>query len=89
MKTKVLLCLGIVLGIFYAGGETAAQSEVALATRAAKLQALSEKLKKPVGPERPHRVKRTRSKAKAASTAETNIRELSGPGRKENHRHLI
>jgi hypothetical protein len=42
----VLLYLGIVLGIFYAGGETAAQSEVALATRAAKLQALSEKLKK-------------------------------------------
>ena len=46
MKTKVLLCLGIVMGIFYAGGQTAAQSEVALASSAAKLQALSEKLKK-------------------------------------------
>ena len=46
MKTKVLLCLGIVMGIFYAGGQTAAQSEVALATRANKLQALAEKLKK-------------------------------------------
>jgi hypothetical protein len=46
MKTNALLCLGIVLGILYSGGPAAAQSEVALATRAAKLQALSEKLKK-------------------------------------------
>jgi hypothetical protein len=46
MKTNALLCLGIVLGILYSGGPTAAQSEVALATRTAKLDVLSEKLKK-------------------------------------------
>ena len=46
MKTKLLLCLGIVLGIFYSGSAAAAPSEVAIATRTAKLQALSEKLKK-------------------------------------------
>jgi hypothetical protein len=46
MKTKLLFCLGIVLGIFYSGSAAAAPSEVAIATRTAKLQALSEKLKK-------------------------------------------
>ena len=46
MKTKLLLCLGIVLGIFFSASAAAAPSEVAIATRTAKLQALSEKLKK-------------------------------------------
>jgi hypothetical protein len=46
LNKKVLLCLSMVLGIFHAGGEAAAQSEVALATRASKLQDLSERLKK-------------------------------------------
>jgi hypothetical protein len=47
MKKGALLCLaGIALGIFCAQSKAAAQSEVALATRTAKLQALSEKLKK-------------------------------------------
>jgi len=43
---KVLLYLGIALSILCVSYETAAQSHIALATRKAELQALSERLKK-------------------------------------------
>jgi hypothetical protein len=46
MKTTLLLSLGICLSALCAAGPIAAPSEVALATRTAKLQALSDQLKK-------------------------------------------
>ena len=46
MKIKSLLHLGIVLTVLCMSGMTAAQSDIAIATRTAKLQALSENLKR-------------------------------------------
>jgi len=45
MTTKILLCLGVALAIMCVSMATAAQSNVALATRKAELQALSKQLK--------------------------------------------
>ena len=44
MKRKLVLCLAVVLGIVFAGSAVTAPSEIALATRSGKLDALSEKL---------------------------------------------
>ena len=46
MMTKILLNLGVVIAILCVSCETVAQSDIALVTRKAELQALSKNLKK-------------------------------------------